>query len=176
MTGHCILSHGLNSSPSAARVSALARVAGALGWTHERPDYSDLDAGGEPADLPLRVGRLLARVRRWREAGNRGLLVLAGSSLGAYTSALASLQEACDGLFLMVPPVYLPEPAAPLQAARVPTWVVHAWRDELIPPGDVVQWCQTRADRLLMLDDNHRLEQHVDEVAAEFGRFLQVLA
>lgn len=176
MTGHCILSHGLNSSPNASKVSALARVAEAAGWSHERPDYTDLDDGGVPADLPLRVGRLMETARRWREAGNPGPLVLAGSSLGAYTSALASLQLACDGLFLMVPPVRLPEPAAALEAAPVPTQVIHAWHDDLIPPLDVVHWCQQRSARLLMLDDGHRLNAHVDLIAGEFARFLEALA
>ena len=37
--GHVILSHGLESGPEATKVSALAKVAEQLGWTHERPDY-----------------------------------------------------------------------------------------------------------------------------------------
>ena len=42
--GHCILSHGFESGPDATKVKALAEVAEALGWTHQRPDYTDLDA------------------------------------------------------------------------------------------------------------------------------------
>lgn len=34
MTGHVIISHGLESGPDASKAAALARVAGQLGWTH----------------------------------------------------------------------------------------------------------------------------------------------
>ena len=44
MKGHCILSHGFESGPDATKVTALADAAERLGWTHERPDYTDLDA------------------------------------------------------------------------------------------------------------------------------------
>ena len=44
MPGHCILCHGFESGPHATKVTALADVAQQLGWTHERPDFSYLDA------------------------------------------------------------------------------------------------------------------------------------
>ena len=44
MIGHCILSHGFESGPDATKVTALADAAERLGWTHERPDYTDLDS------------------------------------------------------------------------------------------------------------------------------------
>ena len=44
MRGHCILSHGFESGPDATKVTALADAAQRLGWSHERPDYTDLDA------------------------------------------------------------------------------------------------------------------------------------
>ena len=44
MRGHCILSHGFESGPDATKVTALAEAAERLGWSHERPDYTDLDA------------------------------------------------------------------------------------------------------------------------------------
>ena len=60
MKGHVILSHGLHSSPAATKVSALAEVAARAGWSHERPDYADIDAGNDIRD----VDRRLARCRR----------------------------------------------------------------------------------------------------------------
>lgn len=171
MAGHCILSHGLHSSPNASKVSALARVAQALGWSHERPDYSRIDAASDVRDIPRRLERLLESARR-----APGPLVLTGSSMGAYISALASLQVRPAGLFLMAPPVALPGYPQRLDAARVPTRVIHGWHDELIAARDVVDWCAERAVTLLLLDDNHRLEGHVDAIADEFGRFLGALA
>ena len=75
MRGHCILSHGFESGPDATKVTALAEVAGVLGWSHERPDYTDLDArreAGELGDVPARVQRLLGLAR---DAAARGPLL-----------------------------------------------------------------------------------------------------
>ena len=143
--GHCILSHGFESGPDAVKVTALAEVAQRLGWSCERPDYTDLDARSEVSqvgDVPARLQRLveLARAR----------------------------------LFLMVPPLTMgPMPA--LDAAAVPTSVVHAWGDELIPAAGVIDWAAQRSARLLVLDDGHRLSAHVDTCALAFGELLSSL-
>ena len=120
MRGHCILSHGFESGPDATKVTALAEAAERAGWTHERPDYTDLDAMRdvtELGDVPARLRRLLALAHA---AAARGPVVLAGSSLGAYISGLVSLQVPVAGLFLMAPPVRMGQ-AQPLAAAAVPT-------------------------------------------------------
>lgn len=172
--GHCILSHGFESGPDATKVTALAAVAERLGWSHERPDYTDLDARhaiSRVGDVPERLQRL---VRLAGAAAERGPVVLAGSSLGAYISAIASLQVPVRGLFLMVPPTTMgPMPA--LDAAPVPTSVVHAWHDELIPAAEVIAWAQRRSVRLLLVDDGHRLMNHVDTSAREFEALLRQL-
>ena len=51
MKGHCILSHGFESGPDATKVTALAEAAERLGWSHERPDYTDLDARRKVSEL-----------------------------------------------------------------------------------------------------------------------------
>lgn len=172
--GHCILSHGFESGPEATKVTALATVAEALGWTQERPDYTDLDARGEVSavgDVPARLQRLLGIAR---DAAARGPVVLAGSSLGAYISARVSLDVPVRGLFLMVPPTAMgPMPA--LDAVAVPTSVVHAWDDELIPVQGVIDWARARGDRLLLLKDTHRLADHVEACARAFGELLESL-
>jgi alpha/beta superfamily hydrolase len=169
--GHCILSHGFESGPDATKVTALAEVAQRLGWSHERPDYTDLDAMREVSsvgDVRARLQRLLGLAAT---AAQRGPVVLAGSSLGAYIAAIASLQVPTAGLFLMVPPTTMgPMPA--LDAARVPTSVVHAWHDELIPAAQVIAWAQARSARLLLVDDGHRLNNHVVASAKAFEELL----
>lgn len=174
MRGHCILSHGFESGPDATKVAALAEAAQALGWTHERPDYTDLDAKRdvtELGDVPARLQRLLDLART---AAARGPLVLAGSSLGAYISGLASLQVPIAGLFLMAPPIRMGE-APELDAAIVPTSVLHGWNDELIPAQHVVEWAHRRRARLLMVDDSHRLSAHVETSAQAFSELLRSL-
>ena len=160
MIGHCILSHGFESGPDATKVTALAEAAERLGWSHERPDYTDLDAkreAGELGDVPARLQRLIGLAR---DAASRGPLVLAGSSLGAWISGAASLQLPVKGLFLMAPPIAM-HGAFPLDAARVPTSIIHGWHDELIPAAEVVEWARDRDARLLLVDDSHRLSDHV---------------
>jgi predicted alpha/beta-hydrolase family hydrolase len=173
--GHCILCHGFESGPDATKVTALSDVAQRLGWTHERPDFSDLDAmrdAGPLGDVAARLQRLLALSQT---AVMRGPLVLAGSSLGAWIAGHASLQVPVAGLFLMAPPIVL-DPAHPLQAARVPTSIVHGWDDELIPAAHVVEWAHARRARLLLVDDSHRLSAHVDASADAFAALLTALS
>ena len=169
--GHCILSHGFESGPDATKVTALAEAADALGWTHERPDYTDLDAERDISELgnvPARIARLGALAQA---AVQRGPLVLAGSSLGAYISGIVSLQLPVAGLFLMAPPIRMGS-AHPLDAAPVPTSIIHGWRDELIPADEVMMWAQARRDRLLMVDDSHRLTEHVESSKLAFAALL----
>jgi len=172
--GHCILSHGFESGPEATKVTALAEVAERLGWTHERPDYTDLDAMSQVSrvgDVRTRLQRLIERTAA---AAAQGPVVLAGSSLGAYISAIASLQVPVAGLFLMVPPTTMgPMPA--LDAAPVPTTVVQAWHDEVVPAAGVIAWAQARSAQLLLVDDGHRLEHHVEASAQAFERLLRQL-
>ncbi|HJR75075.1 MAG TPA: hypothetical protein VJ806_15730 [Luteimonas sp.] len=174
MRGHCILSHGFESGPDATKVTALAEAAQALGWTHERPDYTDLDAKREVTelgDVPARLRRLLGLAQA---AAARGPLVLAGSSLGAYISGLISLQVPVAGLFLMAPPIRMGE-APELDAAIVPTSILHGWNDELIPAQHVVDWAHRRRARLLMVDDSHRLSGNVETSAQAFAELLRSL-
>ncbi|TDK25953.1 hypothetical protein E2F46_04925 [Luteimonas aestuarii] len=169
--GHCILSHGFESGPDATKVTALADAAERLGWTHERPDYTDLDARREVSEL----GDVLARVERLsvlaKAASARGPLVLAGSSLGAWISGQVSLQVPAQALFLMAPPVAMGK-APPLQAAKVPVSIIHGWHDELIPAAAVVDWASARNATLLLVDDAHRLSSHVEASAEAFARLL----
>ncbi len=174
MRGHCILSHGFESGPDATKVTALADVAERFGWTHERPDYTDLDAKreiGPLGDVPTRLQRLHALAK---SAASRGPLVLAGSSLGAYISARTSLEIPTVALFLMAPPLTMgPLPA--LEAPKIPISILHGWDDELIPASAVVDWAHARRARLLMVDDSHRLSANVQTSADAFATLLASL-
>lgn len=172
--GHCILSHGFESGPEATKVTALADAAERLGWTHERPDYTGFDARREISDLgdvEARQAHLLALATA---AAKRGPLVLAGSSLGSYIAARVSLQAPIAGLFLMAPPITMGR-LADLDAATVPTSIIHGWDDELIPAQAVVDWAYPRRARLLLVNDTHRLSAHVKASAEAFASLLKSL-
>ncbi len=167
--GLAILSHGLESGPDATKVTAMADAAEAAGWRAVRPDYLEFDRGRDEAAVAGRIEHLLTYV----EPGVP--LVLAGSSLGAFISALASLRTNTVGLFLIAPPPFMHWFSQPLAAASVPTTIVHGWKDELIPVEPVLEFARARAARLHLVDDSHRLAAHVEQCAEWFGQFLREL-
>lgn len=165
--GKVILSHGLESGPQATKVAAMAAAAIALGWDEVRPDYRDLDASQDVRRIDDRIARMLVQV-----PADGTPFVLAGSSMGAFVSALGSLQRAPRGLFLLAPPVRVPGYPRALDAAAVPTVIVHGWDDELIPAADVIAYAHRRRAALHLVDDTHRLAAHVDVIARWFGDWL----
>ena len=169
MRGHALLSHGLESGPNATKVTAMAAVAEALGWRTTRPDFRDLD-------MTRDVDRIEDRITRLKDAvvpGER--LVLAGSSMGAFASGLASLDVPCAGLFLLAPPLAIPDFVRRFDMASVPAAIVHGWDDELIPAADVIAFAGERRIPLTLVNDSHRLSSHVDIIARWFGLFLERL-
>jgi pimeloyl-ACP methyl ester carboxylesterase len=171
MRGWVVLSHGLESGPDATKVSALAEVAVRLGWRERRPNYRDLDASRDVRRIDHRIARLIEAI-----PDDGAPLVLAGSSMGAFISGLASLERPCRALFLLAPPVTIPGYARGLDAATVPTAIVHGWDDELIDAGEVIAFARARRAALHLVDDSHRLTAHVDACARWFGEFLEHVA
>lgn len=161
-----ILSHGLESGPNATKVSALAAISEPMGFKSVRPDYCDLDALRD-------VNRIDDRIARLKQHAPPGTpVILAGSSMGAFTSALASLDLDCVGLFLIALPVAIQGYPRPFDARRVPTALVHGWDDELCPVDDAIAFARRRGDSLALVKDDHRLSAHVDFVANQFREFL----
>jgi predicted alpha/beta-hydrolase family hydrolase len=172
MPGHVILSHGSDSGPDATKVSALARVAESLAWSTSRPDYREDDALGYAGAVPLRVARLVEAMRAARRP-----LLLAGSSMGAFVSGLASLRAPCDGLFLIALPIDIPGHPRRFDALRgVPGMLVHGYRDDLCPVDAAVSFARGHGMPALLLNDGHRLADHVAVIEREFREFLESLA
>jgi len=161
-----VLSHGLESGPDATKVSALAKIAAPLGFDSVRPDYRDLDATHDVARIDDRIARVLQHVPADRP------VILAGSSMGAFTSALASLQTSCVGLFLIALPVAIEGYTRRFDAKRVPTALVHGWDDELCPVDAAIEFARARGDAITLVRDDHRLSAHVDFIADQFRLFL----
>lgn len=171
MPGHVILSHGSDSGPDATKVTALARVAERLGWTTFKPDYREDDKLGHAGCVPPRVARLINAMRRQPHP-----LVLAGSSMGAFVSGLASLRARCAGLFLVALPIEIPGCPQRFDAARVPGMLVHGWCDAWCPVDAALAFARERGMPALLLDDDHRLGNHVAMLERQFAMFLRTLA
>lgn len=172
MRGHVILSHGSDSSPDATKVSALAALAESLGWRTQRPDYGADDARGHAGSVAPRIARLRATI----EALDAPPL-LVGSSMGAFVSALVSLDVPVAGLLLLATPGAIPGYARALDLRRdVPTMLIHGWRDEICPAAQVRAFAAGRRLPLLMLDDDHRLGASMPAIAAQFRLLLDAAA
>ena len=172
MPGHVILSHGSDSGPEATKVSALARVAEALGWSTFRPDYREEDKLGYAGSVPPRIARLVEAMRNASRP-----LVLAGSSMGAFVSGLASLRAPCQGLFLIALPIDIPGCPQRFDVARdVPGMLVHGYRDEMCPVDAAVAFSRERGMPALLLDDDHRLGNHVTMLERQFELFLRTVS
>jgi predicted alpha/beta-hydrolase family hydrolase len=166
MKGTVILSHGLESGPNATKVSALAKIAEALGWDSVRPDYLDIDARKDPRAIDARVARALG------QTPSEGRIVFGGSSMGAFVSGLASLERPCAGLFLLALPLEIPGYWRRFSAADVPTSMVHGWSDELCPVDAAIDFARVHGATLELVPDDHRLSAHVPHCADAFRRFL----
>ena len=172
MRATILLSHGSDSSPEATKVSALAALAEARGWRTRRPDYREDDVHGHAGSVAPRLARLGAAI-----AACEVPPVLVGSSMGAFVSALASLQHPVAGLFLMATPPAIPGVDSALDVRHdVPTLLVHGWRDELCPVDGVHAFAARRRLPLLTLDDDHRLSGSLPVIQKQFALFLDALA
>ena len=167
MKGTVILSHGLESGPDATKTSAMAAAAERLGWRAVRMDYRDIGAELDQASILRRVGRL-----RDAAVAIEGPLVLAGSSMGAFSSALVSRARSCAGLFLLAPPTHLGAFPERLACGAQKTEIVHGWHDELIPAQDVVDFAAQRSLALHLVDDDHRLGASIERIERWFADFL----
>jgi predicted alpha/beta-hydrolase family hydrolase len=172
MRGTILLSHGSGSGPQATKISALAALAERRGWRTQRPDYREDDAHGHAASVAPRLARLNAAI-----AACDAPPLLVGSSMGAFVSALASLEHPVAGLFLLATPEAIPGFDVALDLRQdVPALLVHGWRDEVCPLDDIYAFAGRRQLPLLVLDDDHRLGSSLAAIERQFALFLDELA
>lgn len=152
--------HGKESGPWGSKIRHLAHIARQRGWAVESPDYS------AHKQANARVQQLLALA----PAASR--LVLCGSSMGGYVSAMACEQLQPDGLFLLAPAMYLPGYAGEPAGCPQDTVVVHGWRDDSVPVANALQFAQSRRAALHLLDDGHRLINSLETIGYLFAALL----
>jgi pimeloyl-ACP methyl ester carboxylesterase len=160
---YVVFSHGKESGPWGAKISAMAEVARAEGFDVESVDYRGLD---DPHD---RVTRLLAYCRNLQ-----GRLVLVGSSMGAHVCTTASRLLRAEGLFLLAPAFYMPghEDLTPKPPAGIPVTLVHGWRDDVVPVEHSLRWARENRAALHIFESDHRLQDRIREINYLFEYFL----
>ena len=168
-----VFSHGKESGPWGRKIQALADIAKEMGAQVLSINYRqgadgqlfDQDGCGEPE---RRVQQLLSS-----ELPAHEKLVLVGSSMGGYVSAVASEQLWPAGLFLLAPAFYLTGYAQQQPVAcAAHTLLVHGWRDDVVPAAHSVAFaCRHRA-ALHLLDGDHRLNSALPAIKPLFRQFL----
>ncbi|OSM07074.1 alpha/beta fold hydrolase [Magnetofaba australis] len=164
---HVIFSHGKEAHPAGEKILALTRVATQLGFTTESIDYRD-----QRNDPEGRVARLLAAADNAPRP-----LVLVGSSMGGYVSAVASASLRPQGMLLLAPAIGLPGYADPdPQPCADHLQIVHGWMDEIAPVQNVTAYAFAHAAPLCVLPDGHRLLASMTQIEMLFAQLLQRVA
>ncbi|MGQ0618827.1 MAG: alpha/beta fold hydrolase [Panacagrimonas sp.] len=152
--------HGKESGPWGTKITRLAEVARARGFEAISPDYRHtLD----PHERVASLVRLAPTARR---------LVLVGSSMGGYVSAMACASLKPDALFLMAPALYFPgwdeEPAG------IPALcsVVHGWDDDIVPVERALRFATTHRAELHLLRSGHTLNDQLPALSDLLDRLL----
>lgn len=146
MATHIVFSHGKESGPWGSKIKSMAEQVKNHGDIHS-VDYQDLIS---PDD---RVERLVKHL----ESLN-GDIVLVGSSMGGYVSAVASSQVNVAGLMLLAPAFYLDgysiqDPITPCKHVSI----VHGWGDEVVAYENSVRFGLQHNAELKLVNDGHRL-------------------
>lgn len=166
MTAPLVLfAHGKESGPWGTKIEFLANIARASHCQVLSPDY------GAIPDADDRVKHLLSIA-----LPAHSQLILVGSSMGGYVSALASTQLKPAGLFLMAPAFYHPssQEQNPKTGADH-TCIVSGWDDEIIPIDASITFARKWRCELHILDGDHRLISVLPKVGSLFSDFLKTV-
>lgn len=131
----------------------------------ESVDYRGMDDPGRRVQKLIEAGRELP-----------GPLVLVGSSMGGHVSAAAAGPLSARALFLLAPAFYMPglEEHTP-RDVTVPTFIVHGWRDDVVPVENSIRWSREHRATLHVLDSGHRLEDQIEPICVLLRAFLSAL-
>jgi len=155
--------HGKESGPWGTKITRLAEVARAQGFDVLSPDYSHTH------DPKERVAHLLKLAPAARA------LVLVGSSMGGYVSAMACAALKPRALFLMAPALYFPGWDDEPQGCPQDTVVVHGWRDDIVPVDASLRFARPRNATLHLLDSGHTLNDQLEMLSLLFADLLKRL-
>lgn len=160
--GTVVFSHGKESGPWGAKITAMAAVVRELDLAVESVDYSGME------DPTLRVRKLVEV-----GAGLEQPLVLVGSSMGGHVSAAAAGRLKPRGMFLLAPAFYMAgyEQYTP-QDVACPTAIVHGWSDDIVPVQNAIRWAGEHRATLHVLDSGHRMEDQIEAICALLRWFL----
>jgi pimeloyl-ACP methyl ester carboxylesterase len=157
-----VFAHGKESGPWGLKITRLADVARRRGFEVISPDYSHTQ------DPEARIAQLVALRPQARR------LVLVGSSMGGYVSAMACAALRPQALFLIAPALYFPFPGWDGEPEGVPALcsVVHGWHDDIVPAERSQRFANRHRAELHLIDGDHALNARIETIATLFDDFL----
>jgi pimeloyl-ACP methyl ester carboxylesterase len=160
-----VFSHGKESGPWGAKITAMAAVVRDLDLEVESVDYRGMDDPTQRVEKLLAIGREL-----------KGPVALVGSSMGGHVAAAAASRLEAAALFLLAPAFYMAgfEKYTP-QDVAMPTAIVHGWHDDVVPVDNVIRWAREHRATLHILDSDHRLEDQIGVICILLRNFLSAL-
>jgi predicted esterase len=157
--------HGKESGPWGTKITRLAEVARARGFEVMSPDYRG-------SHDPHERVRMLCDL-----APSAKHLVLVGSSMGGYVSAMACATLKPGALFLMAPALYFPGWDEEPTGIPERCCVVHGWHDDIVPVDRAQRFAQEYGCELHLLHSGHTLNDQLPILSFLLDRMLgQVLA
>lgn len=159
---HLVLfAHGKESGPWGTKITALAEVAKRRGYAVLSPDYS----------FTPNPGTRLAHLLTLKPAA-RKTLVLVGSSMGGYVSAMACEALKPTALFLMAPALYFPGWDDEPKGIPPLTSVVHGWGDDIVPVERGQRFASRHRASLHLVDADHGLNAQLPLLCELFDHLL----
>ena len=155
-------SHGKESGPWGIKITYLAKIAEAHGLAVKSIDYR------ETLDPDERVKKLQALLEQ--ETSN---IILVGSSMGGYVSAVVANQIDVDGLFLIAPALYFKNwGVADYLPKTDHTYVIHGWDDDIVPVERSQKFSQLNKATMQLVDGGHTLNDQLQSMGDFFQQFL----
>ena len=154
--------HGKESGPKGIKIQYLSKIAEKYKIKTYSPNYS------YTFDPDIRVENLLSICN---VVPNK--LILIGSSMGGYVSAVASSKLKPIGMFLMAPAFYMPgyKIEEPVPNSKN-TWIVHGFKDSIVPYENSVKYAEKFDCYLHLINSEHTLNNSIERIGHLFELFL----
>ena len=159
-------SHGKESGPWGIKITYLAKIAEAHGLAVKSIDYR------ETLNPDARVEKLKSILEE--ETSN---VILAGSSMGGYVSAVTASDIQVDGLFLIAPALYFKNWRVSEYTPKTDhSYVIHGWDDDIVPVESAQKFSAKNKATMQLLDGGHTLNDQLPAMGDFFQQFLNQCA
>jgi len=158
-----IFSHGKEGSPHGSKSKIINNICEASNVEFTTIDYKDCNTVNE------RVALLESTIE-----DNSNPLILVGSSMGGYVSAVCSNKYETLGLFLIAPALYMSGYDIQKYKSLAKNIAVrHGWDDDIISPENSIKFCKIHKCRLTIDQDDHRMSKTRNDLALHFTWFFK---